>query len=62
MSVMNKTNFNEISVKNEFSRLKRVVLGIGCDSGDVPTIEECYDPKSKEHVLNGTYPKDEDCV
>ena len=23
---------------------------------------ECYDPKSKEHVIAGTYPKNDDCI
>lgn len=62
MTVQDKTNNSEINIKNEFSALKKVILGIGCDSGEIPTVEQCYDPKSKEHVLNGTYPKDEDCV
>ena len=46
-----------LNVNNETSKLKAVVLGIGNSLGSVPTANECYDPKSRFHVLNGTYPK-----
>ncbi len=52
----------KLNIKNETSRLRAVVLGIAESSGPIPTPEECYDPKSREHVLAGTYPKDEDMV
>jgi len=37
-------------------------LGRANKNGPAPTPEECYDPKSKHHVLNGTYPTEEDMV
>lgn len=44
------------SVKDETSLLKTVIVGTATSSGPVPLPEECYDPKSREHVLAGTYP------
>lgn len=52
----------KLNIKNEVSRLRTVILGTAESSGPVPKVEECYDPKSIEHVLAGTYPKDEDMV
>jgi N-dimethylarginine dimethylaminohydrolase len=52
----------KLNVNNETSRLRAVVLGIAKSNGPVPTIEECYDPKSIEHVKAGTYPKEADMI
>ena len=52
----------ELNVNNETSKLLSVVLGIAESSGPVPKIEECYDPKSRQHVLNETYPKEIDML
>ena len=52
----------KINVPNETSRLRAVVLGTAKSCGPTPTPEECYDPKSLEHVLAGTYPKEEDMI
>lgn len=52
----------QINVKNETSRLKTVVLGTAQSCGPTPTAEEAYDPKSLEHILAGTYPKEEDMI
>tara|TARA_B100001758_G_C18311486_1_gene558075 strand:+ start:179 stop:1093 length:915 start_codon:yes stop_codon:yes gene_type:complete len=49
-----------LNINNEFSRLEQVVLGISNDLGGVPNIKDCYDPKSKEHVINGTFPLEKD--
>tara|TARA_B100000945_G_scaffold306856_1_gene294718 strand:- start:1648 stop:2562 length:915 start_codon:yes stop_codon:yes gene_type:complete len=46
----------EINVNNEISKLEQVVLGISSDFGGIPKLQDCYDPKSKEHVINGTFP------
>ncbi len=51
-----------LNVKNETSHLKAVVLGTAFSNGPTPKIEDCYDPKSAEHVKAGTYPKVEDMV
>lgn len=52
----------ELNVQDEVSRLKAVVLGIARSVGPPPTIEESYDPKSKEHIRAGTYPTKKDMV
>lgn len=51
-----------LNIKNETSLLRAVVLGTALDNGPIPTPEECYDPKSLQHVLAGTYPKEEDMI
>ena len=48
----------ELKVNNETSQLKTVVLGIADSFGGIPELVNCYDPKSKEHVLNGTFPEE----
>tara|TARA_R110002050_G_scaffold350_2_gene2271 strand:+ start:4488 stop:5357 length:870 start_codon:yes stop_codon:yes gene_type:complete len=39
-----------------------VVLGTAKSCGPIPKPEEAYDPKSLEHILAGTYPKEVDMV
>ena len=51
-----------LNIQNETSRLRTVVLGTAFHNGPIPTIEECYDPKSKIHVIAGTYPKEQDMI
>ncbi|MDT7832780.1 arginine deiminase family protein [Flavobacteriaceae bacterium S356] len=52
----------KLNIKNETSRLRAVVLGTAENNGPAPLLDECYDPKSREHVLAGTYPKEEDMI
>ncbi|AOW21829.1 dimethylarginine dimethylaminohydrolase family protein [Urechidicola croceus] len=52
----------KLNIKDETSQLKVVVLGTAQSNGPIPTVEECYDPKSVEYVKAGTYPKIEDMV
>ena len=52
----------KLNIKNETSRLRAVVLGIATNNGSVPKVEDCYDPKSVQHVIAGTYPKEEDMI
>lgn len=52
----------ELKIKNETSRLRAVVLGTAQSNGPTPKVEDCYDPKSIEHIIAGTYPKEEDMV
>lgn len=52
----------ELYVNNETSKLKAVVLGIAESCGPTPKVEDCYDPKSKQHVLAGTYPLEKDMI
>ena len=44
----------KLNVTNETSRLKAVVLGTALSNGPTPKLEDCYDPKSAEHVKAGT--------
>jgi N-dimethylarginine dimethylaminohydrolase len=52
----------KLNVKNETSRLRSVVLGTAESNGPTPKLEDCYDPKSRQHVLAGTYPKEVDMM
>ena len=52
----------KLNVINESSKLKAVVLGTAISCGPTPTVEEAYDPKSLEHILEGTYPVESDMV
>lgn len=51
-----------LRIKDEVSQLKAVVLGTAENSGPTPRPEEAYDPKSLEHILAGTYPKEKDMI
>ncbi len=48
-----------LNIQNETSRLRAVILGTAESNGPTPKAEDCYDPKSREHVLAGTYPLEE---
>ena len=52
----------KLNIKNETSRLRAVILGTAESNGPTPRVEDCYDPKSVEHVRAGTYPKEEDMI
>jgi N-dimethylarginine dimethylaminohydrolase len=52
----------DLHIVNETSRLKAVVLGTAQSNGPIPKIEDCYDPKSIENILAGTYPLEKDMV
>ena len=52
----------KINIDNESGTLKSVILGIAIDFGGTPNFEDCYDPKSKAHVKEGTFPTNESCV
>ncbi|GHE29208.1 dimethylarginine dimethylaminohydrolase family protein [Sphingobacterium griseoflavum] len=49
-----------LSVRNETSTLRAVLLGTAQRNGPTPKAEEAYDPKSLEHILAGTYPSESD--
>ena len=51
-----------LNINNEFGKLNTVVLGIAQSFGGTPKIEECYDPKSKEHVILGTFPRENNLI
>ena len=52
----------KLNVNNETSRLLTVVLGTAKSSGSTPKLDECYDPKSRQNVLNNTYPTEIDMI
>lgn len=52
----------DLHIINETAKLKAVILGTAESNGPVPKIEDCYDPKSIENILAGTYPKESDMV
>ncbi|WP_299125445.1 arginine deiminase family protein [uncultured Winogradskyella sp.] len=52
----------KLNIQNETSRLRAVVLGTAESNGPTPKLEDCYDPKSREHVLAGTYPLEDDMI
>lgn len=52
----------KLNVKDETTRLRAVVLGTAESNGGTPSLEETYDPKSREHILAGTYPTEADMV
>ncbi len=51
-----------LNVIDETAPLKAVVLGTAESCGPTPNPDEAYDPKSLEHILAGTYPKEEDMI
>jgi len=52
----------ELNVNDETSPLKAVLLGTAKSNGPVPDPDDAYDPKSREHILAGTYPEEEDMI
>jgi len=52
----------KLNIKDETSRLRAVVLGTAVSNGPTPALENAYDPKSYEHIKNGTYPTEADMV
>jgi len=47
---------------DETSPLETVILGTAVSMGETPSAEDCYDPKSREHVLAGTFPIESDLM
>ena len=52
----------ELHIHNETSRLREVILGLPQSNGPTPSLEQTFDSKSYESVLNGIYPDEEDIV
>ena len=52
----------KLYINDETSRLKKVILGIGDSFGGTPKLEDTYDPKSREHIRKGTFPKESDII
>ncbi len=51
-----------LNINDEISPLKVVLLGTALSNGPTPAPKQAYDPKSLEHILAGTYPKEVDMV
>ena len=51
-----------IEIIDESAPLQTVVLGTAVSFGGEPTIDEAYDPKSIEHIKDGTFPKEQDLI
>jgi len=51
----------KLRVVNEWDVLDTVIVGTAASMGGTPTVDESYDPKSKEHILAGTFPSEADC-
>lgn len=49
-------------MNDEISPLKAVVLGSAKNFGGAPALEEAYDPKTRENILAGTFPVEDDLV
>lgn len=52
----------KLNIQNETSHLRAVVLGTAQSCGPTPKLDDAYDPKSREHILAGTYPKEADMI
>ena len=52
----------QLNLHNETDSLKAVILGTAIYNGKTPQLAEAYDPKSKQHILAGTYPDESDMV
>ncbi|HBP45929.1 MAG TPA: amidinotransferase [Flavobacteriales bacterium] len=50
------------NIQDEWQPLEAVVVGIGVDMGRAPALEDTYDPQSRKHVQQGTYPKQADVI
>jgi len=51
-----------LNVTDETSALHSVLLGTAISNGPTPSVEEAYDPKSRYHIEQGTYPLEADMV
>ena len=48
----------QVKVLDETSPLEAVILGLPNNFGGVPKVEDAYDPKSKFHIVNGSFPSE----
>jgi len=54
-----KAHMSFFKVTNEYGKLNRVILGTPLSFGGTPNLNSAYDPKSKIHISNGTFPTQE---
>lgn len=50
----------KLNIQSETGALSAVILGTAENNGPTPAPQDAYDPKSLEHILAGTYPKESD--
>jgi N-dimethylarginine dimethylaminohydrolase len=53
-------NSDTCYIVNEWNTLKRVIVGTAKSWGPIPSAASAVDPKSREHIIAGTYPTEED--
>lgn len=51
-----------VKILDETAPLECVVLGTAKSFGGTPALDETTDPKSREHIRNGTFPKENDLI
>ena len=44
------------NIQDEWQPLEAVMVGIGVGMGPSPRLADTYDPQSRKHVQQGTYP------
>lgn len=49
-----------LDIRDETGALNSVIVGIGDDMGIISSPERTYDPKSRHHLMNDTYPTEKD--
>ncbi|MEP1097019.1 MAG: arginine deiminase family protein [Cyclobacteriaceae bacterium] len=49
-----------VKICDETAPLEAVILGSARSMGGIPKLEETYDPKSRSHIINGTFPNESD--
>ena len=50
----------ELNIPNEWGQLEAVVVGHGRTMGPSPTLESAFDPTSKLHLSQGSFPRQSD--
>lgn len=51
-----------LNVNDETATLRSVILGTAMLNGPTPSVEEAYDPKSRFHIAQGSYPLEANMV
>ena len=52
----------QLHLRDETAPLISVLIGRADQMGSLPSLTDLYDPKSKAHLLAGTYPKEADLI
>ena len=57
-----RSNMIPISIYDEVAPLEALVVGTAHSFGGTPSLEDTHDPKSREHIRNGTFPIENDLI